>query len=67
MLLPGHVVINQISAIAYRNIKQILYRTVPLVRRELDKQMTTIVLVQVIFNVIAITPCIILLLINIII
>ncbi len=33
---PGHVVINQISAIAYRNIKQILYRTVPLVDLDLE-------------------------------
>lgn len=49
------------ALLAYRNIKQIPYRTVPLVRRELDKQMTTIVRVQVIFNVITITPCNILL------
>jgi hypothetical protein len=36
--------------LAYRNIQQIAYRTVPLVRRELDKQLTTMVLIQVVIN-----------------
>jgi hypothetical protein len=31
---------------AYRNVQQIAYRTVPLVRRQLDKQITVMVLVQ---------------------
>jgi hypothetical protein len=35
--------------LAYRNVQQLAYRTVPLVRRELDKQLTTMVLIQVIF------------------
>jgi hypothetical protein len=35
---------------AYRNVQQIAYRTVPLVRRELDKQLTTMVLIQVVIN-----------------
>jgi len=42
--------------LAYRNIRQIPYRTVPLVRRELDKQLTTMVLIQVILNFTNITP-----------
>ena len=36
--------------LAYRNVQQIAYRTMPLVRRELDKQLTTMVLVQVVIN-----------------
>ena len=35
---------------AYRNIQRISHRTAPLVRRELDKQLTTMVLVQVVIN-----------------
>ena len=44
------------AILAYRNVKQIAYRTVPLVRRELDKQLTVMVLVQVFYNAIAIMP-----------
>ncbi|CAF1135706.1 unnamed protein product [Adineta steineri] len=36
--------------LAYYNTKNIAYRIVPLVRRELDKQLTSMLLVQVIFN-----------------
>ena len=36
--------------LAYRNIQQLAFQTIPLVRRELDKQLTTMVFVQVIFN-----------------
>ncbi|UJR07723.1 hypothetical protein I4U23_012008 [Adineta vaga] len=42
--------------LAYRNLKQIAYRTIPLIRRELDKQLTTMVLVQVVFTCFAILP-----------
>ncbi|CAF1498681.1 unnamed protein product [Adineta steineri] len=42
--------------LAYRNINQIAYRTIPLVRRELDKQLTVMVLVQVIINLITNIP-----------
>jgi hypothetical protein len=42
--------------LAYRNVRQIPYRTVPLVRRELDKQLTVMVLVQVIFNFFTVVP-----------
>jgi hypothetical protein len=41
---------------AYRNIQQIAYRTVPIVRRELDKQLTIMVLVQVAYNLLSISP-----------
>jgi len=42
--------------LAYRNVQQIAYRTVPLVRRQLDKQLTKMVLVQVFFTCFAILP-----------
>ena len=45
--------------LAYRNVTQIAYRTVPLIRRELDKQLTVMVLVQVFYNVLTVTPVII--------
>jgi len=43
--------------LAYRNVQQIAYRTVPLVRRELDKQLTVMVLVQVVINLFTNVPC----------
>ena len=42
--------------LAYRNVQQIAHRTVPLVRRELDKQLTRIVLVQVFSDVLVFLP-----------
>ncbi|CAF0964703.1 unnamed protein product [Adineta ricciae] len=45
--------------LAYHNVTQIAYRTVPLVRRELDKQLTVMVLLQVFCNFFIITPYII--------
>ena len=42
--------------LAYRNVQRIAYRTVPLVRRELDKQLTTMVLVEVFSDVFVILP-----------
>ncbi|CAF1094732.1 unnamed protein product [Rotaria sp. Silwood1] len=44
------------GSLAYRNVQQLAYRTVPLVRRELDKQLTSMVLVQVVYIFIAIVP-----------
>jgi hypothetical protein len=44
------------GCLAYRNVKQLSYQAVPLVRRELDKQLTVMVLIQVVFNFFAITP-----------
>jgi hypothetical protein len=46
--------------LAYRNVIQLAYRAVPLVRRELDKQLTVMVLVQVIFNCCVLVPYIVL-------
>ena len=42
--------------LAYHNVRNIAYRTVPLVRRELDKQLTVMVLTQVICNCFSIIP-----------
>ncbi|CAF2527797.1 unnamed protein product [Rotaria sp. Silwood2] len=42
------------ESLAYRNVKQLAYRTVPLVHRELDKQLTSMVLVQIVYIFIAI-------------
>ena len=41
---------------AYRNVQQISYRTIPLVRRELDKQLTVMVLVHVLINIFTLLP-----------
>lgn len=43
--------------LSYHNIRQIAHRTVPLVRRRHEVQLTVMVLVQVVFNVFATTPC----------
>ena len=51
------------ATLAYRNVRQIPYRSVPLVRRELDKQLTSIVLVQVAHNFLVVFPYITILLI----
>jgi hypothetical protein len=45
--------------LSYYNIRQINYRTIPLVRRELDKQMTIMVLVHIIFDLFTLVPYII--------
>ena len=45
--------------LAYRNVRQLAHRTVPLVRRELDKQMTTMVLVHIIFDLFTLLPYIV--------
>ncbi|CAF1074259.1 unnamed protein product [Rotaria sp. Silwood1] len=47
------------GSLAYRNVRLLAYRTVPLVQRALDKQLTLIVLVQVVFNFCVIVPYII--------
>jgi hypothetical protein len=57
-ILPMTIVIL-FGILAYRNVQQIAYRTVPLVRRELDKQLTVMVLVEVLCDVIFVTPIII--------
>jgi hypothetical protein len=45
--------------LAYHNVSQLAYRTVPLVRRELDKQLTVMVLVEVLFNFCVLIPYIV--------
>jgi hypothetical protein len=45
--------------LAYCNIQQLVYRTIPLLRRELDKQLTMMVFIQVILNFIVIIPSLI--------
>lgn len=45
--------------LSYRNIKQLAYRTTPLVRRESDKQLTTMVLVHVVFDFFTLVPYVI--------
>jgi hypothetical protein len=45
--------------LAYRNVTQLAYRTVPLIRRELDKQLSIMVLVEVIYNCFSTIPYII--------
>ncbi|UJR09406.1 hypothetical protein I4U23_013648 [Adineta vaga] len=42
--------------LAYYNVRRLAYRTVPLVRRELDKQLTIMVLILDIYNFIALIP-----------
>ncbi|CAF1308860.1 unnamed protein product [Adineta steineri] len=44
---------------SYQNIQQIAHRTVPFIRRELDKQLTKMVFIQVIINLFTNTPYII--------
>jgi hypothetical protein len=41
---------------AHLNVKTMAHRTLPLVRRELDKQLTNMVLVQVVYNFFTTTP-----------
>ncbi len=47
------------GSLAFRNVRQIAYRTVPLVRRELDKQLTNMVLVLVVFSFLFVAPYVI--------
>lgn len=44
------------GSMAYRNVQEVAYRTVPLVRRELDKQLTVMVLVHVAINIFTLLP-----------
>jgi hypothetical protein len=62
-ILPFSITIL-IGSMAYYNVRRIPHRTVPLIRRELDKQLTTMVLVQVVYNTIVFAPFIIMTVIN---
>jgi len=44
------------GSLAYRNVTQLAYRAVPLIRRELDRQLTVMVLVEVGFNFCIVVP-----------
>ena len=48
------------ASLAYRNVQQLAYRTQPLIRRELDKQLTVMVLVHVLVNFLVLLPNIVL-------
>ena len=47
------------GSMAYFNVRQLNHRTVPLVRRELDKQLTVMVLLQVFINISVLLPYVI--------
>jgi hypothetical protein len=59
LVLSGYLPIG-IAALfgflAYRNVQQLAYRAVPLVRRELEKQITVMVFVQVLVGIVTLTP-----------
>lgn len=57
-ILPFSITIL-IGSIAYYNVRHVAHRTVPLIRHELDKQLTTMVLVQVFYNTIVFAPFIV--------
>jgi hypothetical protein len=59
------IVMVLFGSLAYYNVRHLAYRAVPVVRRELDKQLTQMVLVQVIYNCFVLTPYIIVVFISI--
>ncbi|CAF1023593.1 unnamed protein product [Adineta steineri] len=50
------IIASLFGLLAYHNLQQMSHRTIPLIRRELDKQLTTMVLVQVIVNIFTLLP-----------
>jgi hypothetical protein len=44
------------GSLAYRNVRQLAHRALPIVRREWDKQLTSMILVQVVHNLFATIP-----------
>ena len=52
------------GSMAYLNVRRLAQRTIPLVRHELDKQLTTMVLVQVFYNVFAFGPFVVMSVVN---
>ena len=54
-VLPMSITIT-FGSMAYHNVQQLAYRTVPIVRRELDKQLTVMVLTHVVLDCFAIIP-----------
>ena len=53
------MILSTFGSLAYYNVRHANYRTVPLVRQELDKQLTTMVLLQVLLNLISLVPYVI--------
>jgi len=53
------LVSSTFSSLAYLNVRRIIQRRMPIVRRKLDKQLTAMVLAKVIFLVVTILPSII--------
>ena len=59
LLLIGYlpiIIAGLFGSMAFHNVQQLAYRTIPLVRRELDKQLTVMVLVQVFVNIFSLLP-----------
>lgn len=54
-ILP-YLITFSFGIMAYRNVQEIAYRSVPLVRRELDKQLTVMVPKQVIYAFVSLFP-----------
>ena len=50
------IVTTFFGVLAYNNLQDIAYRTIPIVRRELDKQLTSMVLNQLVHNFIFTLP-----------
>ena len=57
-LLPVFITVI-FGLLAFRNVRQLAHRAVPVVRRELDRQLTTMVLVQVLVNFLTNIPSVI--------
>jgi hypothetical protein len=57
-ILPFSITIL-FGSMAYHNVRQLARRTLPFIRRELDKQWTTMVLVQIFYNVFVFAPFIV--------
>ena len=53
------------GCLAYRNLRKLAFEIVPVVRRELDKQLTTMVLMHVILNVFTTVPYMIIVILSI--
>lgn len=45
------VIATFFGSLAYHNVRHMSYRAIPIVRHELDKQLTTMVLVQIVVNI----------------
>ncbi|UJR14473.1 hypothetical protein I4U23_001470 [Adineta vaga] len=54
-ILPCSITFS-FGLMTYYNIQQISYRTKPFIRRELDKQLSRMVLIQVVYTILSISP-----------